>query len=68
MDQKIITQLLLKIVNNPLKFSEIYQEMQGLWLGCGSDPTFRLSSLMNSIFDLFKLINSGFMDYLKVFS
>lgn len=68
LDQKIITQLLLKIVNQPLKFSEIYQEMQGLWLGCGSDPTFRLSSLMDSIFDLYQLQGKNFIEYLKTFT
>ncbi len=39
--------------------------MQGLWLGCGSDPTFRLNNLMDSLLEIYELKKGNMMEFLN---
>jgi hypothetical protein len=64
-DQRIISQLLKRMLEHPHRIMEIYQEMQGLWLGCGSDPTFRLTNLLDSLFELFDPSKGNLLEFLK---
>lgn len=40
--------------------------MQSLWLGYGSDPTLRLHSLIDSIFEQYENHQGDFMHFVKV--